>query len=59
MQKVPALLKVRQKQDEKNPAGNAIKANSKKIGKICALLLPKSEVGVLYTNVEHEKSGQV
>ena len=56
MQKVPAILAVRQKQNKGNPERND---PGQKKPRICALLTAKKNSQMLYTNVvDDEYSGQ-
>ena len=54
MQKVPALFKVRAKQDEKNIDGTSSTQVRRK-SKICALCSPKKNQDRLYTIVDYDK----
>lgn len=58
MQKIPALLKSRHTETEVAP--KAINTEIKKIvkGQICALLMQKSSVELLYTHVNNDTCGQ-
>ena len=60
MQKVPALLKVRQCKNEKNTqrSGNELVAVMRKPRKVCALLASNEERSLLYTIVDYENRGQ-
>jgi hypothetical protein len=60
MQKVPALLKVRQTENEKHIEGSGdAGVKVRKRSEICILLQPKKNLEQLYTNVvEHDVSGQ-
>jgi hypothetical protein len=61
MQKIPAIFRVRQKQNEKNferPSGTIAPPSLWRKRKICALCLSKKNLERLYTNVHHENSGQ-
>ena len=58
MQKIPAILKSRH--SEAKADAKAVSTEIKKVveRQICALLMPKKSVELLYTHVHHEVCGQ-
>ena len=58
MQKIPAILKVRQSKNEVNPKVHVIEVRKSYKSQLCALLMLVQHKGDIYNDVNYEKCGQ-
>lgn len=58
MQKIPAILKVRYKENEVSPKAGIVEVRKSYKSKICALLMPVQLKGDIYNDVDNDTCGQ-